>query len=136
MTQASLKKFMYLSIAAAIATILLKFYAFWLTGSMGFFSDALESFVNLAGALVALIMLIVSAKPADKEHEFGHSKAEYFSSAIEGTLIVLAALSIIWSAIPRLLHPKPLENINIGLMYSVGASLIHLVVAVVMITYG
>jgi len=136
MTKTSLKKFMYLSIAAAIATILLKFYAFWLTGSMGFFSDALESFVNLAGAVVALIMLIVSAKPADKGHEFGHSKAEYFSSAIEGTLILLAALSIIWSAIPRLFHPKPLENINIGLLFSVGASLINLVVAVVLIKNG
>jgi len=127
---------MYLSIAAAIATILLKFYAFWLTGSMGFFSDALESFVNLAGAVVALIMLIVSAKPADKEHEFGHGKAEYFSSAIEGTLILLAALSIIWSAFPRLLHPKPLDNLNVGLLFSVGASLINLVVAIVLIKNG
>lgn len=136
MTQTSLKKFMYLSIAAAIATILLKFYAFWLTGSMGFFSDALESFVNLAGAVVALIMLIVSAKPADKEHEFGHGKAEYFSSAIEGTLILLAALSIIWSAFPRLLHPKPLDNLNVGLLFSVGASLINLVVAIVLIKNG
>jgi cation diffusion facilitator family transporter len=136
MEQNSLKQFIYLSIAAAVATILLKFYAFYLTGSMGFFSDALESFVNLIGAIIALIMLHISAKPADKEHEYGHTKAEYFSSAIEGALIVLAALSIIRSAVPRIIEPTPLENLNIGLLFSLGASLINLVVALILIKNG
>jgi len=136
MKQESLKKFIYLSIAAAVVTILLKFYAFYLTGSMGFFSDALESFVNLFAAVVALIMLTISAKPADKEHEYGHSKAEYFSSAIEGALIVLAALSILRSAVPRLFDPKPLTNIDIGLAFSLAASLVNLTVSLVLIHYG
>jgi cation diffusion facilitator family transporter len=136
MEQNSLKQFIYLSIAAAVATILLKFNAFYLTGSMGFFSDALESFVNLIGAIIALIMLHISAKPADKEHEYGHTKAEYFSSAIEGALIVLAALSIIRSAVPRIIEPTPLENLNIGLLFSLGASLINLVVALILIKNG
>lgn len=136
MKQESLKKFIYLSIAAAVVTILLKFYAFYLTGSMGFFSDALESFVNLFAAVVALIMLTISAKPADKEHEYGHSKAEYFSSAIEGALIVLAALSILRSAVPRLFEPKPLTNIGRGLLFSVAASLVNLAVSLVLIHNG
>jgi len=136
MKQESLKKFIYLSIAAAVVTILLKFYAFYLTGSMGFFSDALESFVNLFAAVVALIMLTISAKPADKEHEYGHSKAEYFSSAIEGALIVLAALSILLSAVPRLFDPKPLTNIDIGLVFSLAASLVNLTVSLVLIHNG
>ena len=105
---------MYLSIAAAVVTILLKFTAYKVTGSIGFFSDALESIVNLLAAVFGLIMLHVSEKPADEGHEFGHSTAEYFSSAIEGSLILLAAFSIIWSAVPRLIHPIALENINIG----------------------
>lgn len=136
MQQKSLKQFIYLSLAAAVATILLKFYAFYLTGSTGFFSDALESFVDLIGAIMALIMLTISAKPADKEHEYGHTKAEYFSSAIEGALIVLAALSIIRSAVPRIIEPTPLENLNAGLLFSLGASLINLVVALILIENG
>src|SRR5665648_5297 len=101
----SLKKFIYLSIAAALATISLKLFAYFLTGSIGLFSDALESGVNLLAAVVALFMITLAEKPADEEHAFGHHKAEYFSSAIEGGLIILAAFSIIWSAIPRIIHP-------------------------------
>lgn len=127
---------MYLSIVAAIVTILLKFTAYRVTGSIGFFSDALESLVNLLAAAFGLAMLHVSEKPADAEHEFGHSKAEYFSSAIEGALILLAAFSIIWSAIPRLIHPITLENINIGLLFSIGASLVNLAVGQVLIRNG
>ncbi len=127
---------MYLSIAAGIATILLKFAAYRVTGSIGFFSDALESIVNLLAASFGLIMLHVSEKPADEGHEFGHSKAEYFSSAIEGALILLAAFSIIWSAIPRLINPITLENINIGLLFSVGASLVNLTVGQILIRNG
>ena len=132
----SLKKYIYLSIVAAIATISLKFLAYQLTGSVGIFSDALESCVNLVAAVFALIMLTIAEKPADDEHVFGHGKAEYFSSAIEGGLIVLAAFSIIWSAIPRLIHPQPLENVGIGLLVAICASGINLAVALVLLKNG
>jgi len=132
----SLKKFVYLSIAAAIATIGLKLLAYSLTGSVGLFSDALESCVNLIAAVVALFMITLAEKPADEEHAFGHHKAEYFSSAVEGGLIVLAAFSIIWSAIPRLIHPQPLENVGIGLLVAVGASGINLAVGLILIKNG
>ena len=132
----SLKKFIYLAIAAAVATIALKLFAYFLTGSVGLFSDALESGVNLIAAVVALFMITLAEKPADEEHAYGHYKAEYFSSAIEGGLIVLAAFSIIWSAIPRIIHPQPLENVGIGLLVSLGASVINLVVGLVLIKNG
>jgi cation diffusion facilitator family transporter len=132
----SLKKFIYLSIVASIATITLKLLAWYLTNSVGLFSDALESCVNLAAAVIALIMLTIAEKPADEEHAFGHSKAEYFSSAIEGGMIILAAFSIIWSAIPRVIHPKPLENVGIGSLVAVGASIINLVVALILLKNG
>ena len=132
----SLKKFAYLSIAAAVATISLKMLAYFLTNSVGLLSDALESCVNLIAAIVALFMIILAEKPADEEHAFGHHKAEYFSSAIEGGLIVLAAFSIIWSAIPRLIHPVALENVGIGLLIAVGASGINLAVALVLLKNG
>lgn len=130
---ASLTRFAWLSIAAAVTTIALKASAYLLTGSVGLLSDALESIVNLVGALMALAMLTVAARPADEEHEFGHSKAEYFSSGVEGTLILLAAVSIIASAIPRLITPRPLEQIGLGLGVSVVASLINLGVAQVLL---
>jgi cation diffusion facilitator family transporter len=132
----SLAKFLYLSIAAAIVTIILKFYAYHLTGSMGLLSDALESFVNLFAVLFALLMLRISQKPADEDHLFGHSKAEYFSSAAEGALILIAAFSIIRSAIPRIIEPAPLENINVGLLFSLLASVVNLVVGSVLIGIG
>jgi len=135
-SQSSLQKFLFLSIAAAIVTILLKFYAYYITDSMGFLSDALESFVNLFAAIFALIILNVSQRPADDGHKFGHSKAEYFSSAVEGALILVAALSIIWSAIPRIIDPKPLENINTGLLFSLLASLVNLLVGQILIKNG
>lgn len=131
-----LRKFIYLSIAAAIVTILLKFYAYYVTGSMGFLSDALESFVNLFAAIFALVMFNISLKPADKEHEFGHSKAEYFSSAAEGALILIAAFTIIWSAVPRLIDPRPIENINTGLLFSLLASLVNLGVGMTLVRQG
>ncbi|MEW5904336.1 MAG: cation diffusion facilitator family transporter [Pseudomonadota bacterium] len=125
----SLKRFAWLSISAAIATIVLKGVAWWLTGSVGLLSDALESFVNLAGALMALAMLSLAETPADDKHAYGHGKAEYFSSAFEGFLILLAALSIAWTAIDRLLHPQSLTDVGIGLAVSVAASLINLFAA-------
>jgi len=127
--RSSLTRFAWLSIGAAILTIALKSIAYLLTGSVGLLSDALESLVNLVGALMALAMLIVAARPADEEHAYGHSKAEYFSSGVEGTLILIAAVSIVVAAVPRLITPKPLEQIGLGLAVSVGASLINLGVA-------
>ena len=124
-----LKRYAWLSIAAAIATILLKGVAWWLTGSVGLLSDALESFVNLAGALMALAMLTLAATPADDKHAYGHGKAEYFSSAFEGFLILLAAVSIGYAAIERFLHPQALQDVGIGLLVSVAASLINLFAA-------
>lgn len=132
----SLKKFIYLSLAAAVCTILLKFYAFYLTGSMGLYSDALESIVNFFAAAIALVILHISEKPADHDHEFGHSKAEYFSSAIEGALILVAAFSILYSAVPRIFAPKPIENIGPGLLISLSASLINMGAALVLIKNG
>ncbi len=129
MASVQLKRYAWLSIAAAIATILLKGVAWWLTGSVGLLSDALESFVNLAGALMALAMLTLAATPADDKHAYGHGKAEYFSSAFEGFLILLAAVSIAYTAIERLLHPRALEEVGVGLAISVLASLINLFAA-------
>ncbi|HET7775278.1 MAG TPA: cation diffusion facilitator family transporter, partial [Azospira sp.] len=126
MPHTSLTRYAWLSIAAAIATILLKGAAWWWTGSVGLLSDALESFVNLAGALMALWMLTLSAQPADDKHAYGHSKAEYFASGFEGLLILAAALVIAHTAIGRLLAPQELQQVGLGLGISVLASLINL----------
>jgi cation diffusion facilitator family transporter len=122
--------FAWLSIAAAVATIALKAIAWWLTGSVGLLSDAMESFVNLAGASFALVMIVVAARPPDDEHPFGHAKAEYFSSGFEGILIFGAAAAIIWTAVARLLAPQPHEAIGIGLAVSAVATAINLGVAI------
>src|SRR5512140_1850682 len=134
--RSSLTRFAWLSIAAALITIALKASAYLLTGSVGLLSDALESVVNLVGALMALAMLTIAARPADEEHDFGHSKAEYFSSGVEGVLILLAAVSIIVAAIPRLIAPKPLEQVGLGLGVSVVASLVNFFVAQVLLRAG
>ena len=126
MLHVSLKRYAWLSIAAALATILLKGWAWWITGSVGLLSDALESFVNLAGAMMALAMLSLAARPADNNHAHGHGKAEYFSSAFEGFLILIAAAAIAYTAIERLLNPQPLEAVGIALAISVVASIINL----------
>jgi cation diffusion facilitator family transporter len=129
----SLTRFAWLSIAAALATMALKAAAYWLTGSVGLLSDALESLVNLAGALMALAMLTVAAWPADENHAYGHGKAEYFSAGVEGALILIAAIAIAVAAIDRLLHPRPIEQVGIGLAVSVVASLLNLGVALVLL---
>ena len=136
MLSTSLKRYAYLSIAAALATIVLKGVAWWLTGSVGLLSDALESFVNLAGALMALAMLSLAEAPADEEHAHGHGKAEYFSSAFEGFLILVAAISIGYAAVDRLLHPQALESVGIGLGVSFAASLINLATARILMKVG
>jgi len=129
----NLTRFAWLSIAAAIATMALKGVAYLLTGSVGLLSDALESLVNLAGALMALAMLTVAARPPDEEHAYGHGKAEYFSAGAEGALIVIAALSIAVAAVDRLMHPRPLQQLGLGLTVSVVAGLLNLAVALVLL---
>jgi cation diffusion facilitator family transporter len=129
----SLTRYAWLSIAAAVATIVLKSTAYLLTGSVGLLSDAVESLVNLVGAIMALSMLTVAARPPDDDHAFGHSKAEYFSSGVEGSLILVAALSIGVAAVQRLMSPKPLESVGVGLAVSVAASLVNLGVSVVLL---
>lgn len=126
------RHYFWMSTAAAVATITLKTAAWWLTGSMGLLSDAMESFVNLAGASFALWMITIAKCPPDEDHPLGHSKAEYFSSGFEGLLIVGAAVAIIWSASMRLLEPQPLESVGLGLAFSVVSSLINLFVALAM----
>jgi len=128
----SISRFAWLSIGAAVITIVLKFGAYAMTGSVGLLSDALESLVNLAGAGMTLAMLTIAARPADEEHAYGHSKAEYFSSGFEGGLILLAALSIVVAAVPRLLNPQPLEQVGVGLAVAVAASIVNLSVALVL----
>lgn len=132
MSTQSLTRFAWLSIAAALVTMALKTIAYWLTGSVGLLSDALESLVNLAGAVMALAMLSVAARPADEDHAYGHGKAEYFSAGAEGAMIVIAAVSIAVAAVDRLLHPRPIEKVGIGLAVSVGASLVNLSVALIL----
>lgn len=135
-TPVNLRRYAWISIGAAVSTILLKGVAWWLTGSVGLLSDAIESLVNLAGALMALWMLAVAERPSDEGHPFGHSKAEYFSSAFEGFLIVVAAASIGYTAVGRLFNPQPLEGVGLGLAVSVAASAINLAVARLLMKVG
>ena len=128
----SLTRFAWLSIAAAILTIGLKTAAYLITDSVGLLSDALESVVNLVGALMALAMLTIAVRPADEDHAYGHYKAEYFSSGVEGTLILIAAVSIGVAAVERLLNPKSLEQIGLGLGVAVAASLVNLGAALIL----
>ncbi|HSV68986.1 MAG TPA: cation diffusion facilitator family transporter [Methylibium sp.] len=114
-----------LSVAVALVTIALKTGAWWLTGSVSLLSDALESLVNLAGAVFALAMVTLAAQPPDAEHPYGHHKAEYFSSGFEGVLIFAAALGIVWAAVGRLLAPQPVEQLGLGLGLSVASSVLN-----------
>ncbi|MEC5386911.1 cation diffusion facilitator family transporter [Uliginosibacterium sp. H3] len=123
------RRYARLSITAALATITLKLCAWWVSGSVGLLSDALESFVNLAGALFAMVMLHIANEPADEDHPFGHSKAEYFSSGFEGTLIFVAAGAILWTAIPRLTQPAELESLGVGLWFSAASTALNLAVS-------
>jgi cation diffusion facilitator family transporter len=128
-----LRRFAFLSIAAAVVTIGMKTVAWRMTGSVGLLSDALESLVNLVAAVITLTMLIIAARPADEEHAYGHGKAEYFASGAEGALILLAAGAIAWAAIGRLLAPRPLEQVGWGVLVSAGASLVNFGVARVLL---
>lgn len=124
-TSRSLTRFAWMSIAAAIITITLKATAYLMTGSVGLLSDALESVVNLVAAVVALIVLIIAAREPDDEHAYGHTKAEYFSSGLEGGLILIAAIGIFWTSIPRLISPEPIEQVGAGLLVAVAASAVN-----------
>jgi cation diffusion facilitator family transporter len=131
-----LTRFAWLSIGAALATIALKLAAWRLTGSVGLLSDALESGVNLAAAIVTLLMLGLASRPADDAHAYGYSKAEYFASGAEGALIIVAAAGIAWAAVDRLLAPRAIEAPGLGLAVSGVASLVNLAVARVLLAAG
>ncbi len=119
------QQYLKLSVLVAVLTIALKTAAWWWTGSVGLLSDALESGVNLAGALFGLAMVTIARRPPDEDHPFGHHKAEYFSSAFEGALILIAALGIAWAAIDRLRAPQPLEQLGVGLVLSLVSTAIN-----------
>lgn len=131
-----LARLLWLSVAAAIATITLKTLAWGLTGSVGLLSDAAESVVNLVAALFALVIVHWAARPPDEDHPYGHEKADYLSAGVEGSLILLAALTIAFSATRRLLDPQPISDVGIGLTVAVAASVINLVVARMLLTAG
>ena len=131
-----LSRYGWLAVATAFATILLKAGAWLVTGSVGLLADAAESLVNLVAAAVALIVLKVAARPADANHNFGHTKAEYFSAAVEGVMIFVAAISIVVFALQRLVFPQPIESLGIGLMISVIASVLNGAVALVLLRAG
>jgi cation diffusion facilitator family transporter len=134
--RAALTKFAKLSIGAALATIVLKTGAYLLTGSVGLLSDAIESLVNLLGAVMALGMLVIAARPADNDHVYGHTKAEYFASITEGLLILGAAAGIMISAAQRLIEPRAIEQVELGLIVSGIASVINFVVSRILLKAG
>jgi len=127
------RSYLKLSIAVALATIALKTGAWWVTDSVSLLSDALESLVNLAGAMFALTMVTVADQPPDADHPYGHHKAEYFSSGFEGVLIMVAALAIVWAAGHRLLDPQPLEDVGLGLALSITSSVLNGALALAML---
>ena len=126
---AQVARYLKISVAVAVATIGLKTAAWWFTDSVSLLSDALESLVNLAGAMFALAMVTVAAQPADEDHPYGHHKAEYFSSGFEGVMITAAALAIVWASVHRLLDPQPLEQVGLGLALSVASSVLNAALA-------
>ena len=134
--QRMLERFMWISIAASLFVIALKAYAAYVTGSVGFLSDALESLANVAAAMVGLWALKLSAKPADENHNFGHAKAEYFAAQVEGSLILVASVAIIYTAVQRLITPQPVKQLGIGLLFSVVATLINLGVGAMLVRAG
>ncbi len=130
---AQVARYLKVSVAVAVATIGLKTAAWWFTGSVSLLSDALESLVNLAGAMFALAMVTVAAQPADEDHPYGHHKAEYFSSGFEGVMITVAALAIVWASVQRLLAPQPLDQVGLGLVLSVLSSALNAALAFAML---
>ena len=135
-TRPDLRKYAWLAIGTAVLTVLLKASAWAITGSVGLLSDAAESMVNLVAAIVALVSLTIAARPADDNHHFGHTKAEYFSAALEGIMVFVAAASIIYLGIERLLNPRPLESLGIGLAISMTAAVLNGIVGRILIKVG
>lgn len=129
----SVRTFLQLSVLAALATIALKTGAWWVTGSVGLLSDAMESLVNLAAALFGLAMVTIAQAPADDDHPYGHNKAEYFSSGFEAMMILGASLAILWTAVNRWLDPQPLEGLGLGVVLSIVSSVINGVLASAML---
>ncbi|HKY02659.1 MAG TPA: cation diffusion facilitator family transporter [Burkholderiales bacterium] len=129
MSRRALTRYAWLSVGAAIVTIALKTAAWWFTDSVGLLSDALESLVNLAAALLTLCMLTLAARPPDERHAYGYSKAEYLSGGIEGALILLAAILIMYAATLRFISPQPILRIDVGVVVSILASIVNFVVA-------
>ncbi|MEH6820463.1 MAG: cation diffusion facilitator family transporter [Dietzia psychralcaliphila] len=132
----TLKKFAWLSVATSIVTISLKLVAWWVTGSVGLLADAAESVVNLVAAVVALIAITVAERPADDDHQFGHSKAEYFSAGVEGAMIFVAATFILYTGVERLLNPVPIGSLGLGLAISVVAAVVNGVVGTLLVRAG
>ena len=132
----TLKKFAWLSVATSIVTISLKVVAWWVTGSVGLLADAAESVVNLVAAVVALIAITVAERPADDDHQYGHSKAEYFSAVVEGAMIFVAATFILYTGVERLINPVPIESLGLGLAISVVAAVINGIVGTLLIRAG
>ena len=126
------KRLLWASVGVALITIALKALAWWLTDSVGLLSDAMESLVNLASAMFGLLMVTVAEAPPDEDHPYGHHKAEYFSSGFEGILIIVAGLGILWAAGHRVFDPQPLEQVGLGLVLSVGSSVLNGLLAWVM----
>ena len=127
------RRLLQASITVALLTIGLKTAAWWITGSVGLLSDALEALVNLAGASFGLLMVTIATRPADHDHPYGHHKAEYFSSGFEGVLIVVAAVAIIWAAVARLLVPQPLQQLDLGLLFTGLSTALNAALAAVML---
>jgi cation diffusion facilitator family transporter len=134
--QPGLKRYAVLSVVAALVTISLKGTAYWITGSVGLLSDALESMVNLVAATIALFALVVAARPADEEHAYGHTKVEYFASGFEGALILFAAATIGFAAIGRLVHPQPVVMVGVGLVLVLIATAVNFAVARLLLQAG
>ncbi|MGA7689335.1 MAG: cation diffusion facilitator family transporter [Jiangellales bacterium] len=131
-----LQRYAWLSIGAAVTTILLKSTAAWITGSVGLLSDAFESGVNLVAAVVALVALKAAARPPTTHHHFGLGKAEYMSAAVEGSMILVAAVAILWTAVDRLVNPQPIEQLGVGLVISAVAAAINLAVGLLLVRTG
>lgn len=136
MSERSLTKYAVVSIAAALLTMGLKVGAWLVTGSVGLLSDALESSVNLVAALIMFLALRVAARPADESHQYGHEKVELFSAAAEGLMIVATAVVIAWSAIERLIHPRPLQDIGVGVVIGLAAAAVNLAVGLWLVRGG
>ena len=127
---------MSISIAVSVVLMGLKFYTFWLTGSTAVLSDALESIINVVASGFALWSVVLSAKPPDASHPYGHGKAEFFSAGFEGCLIIFAAAGIIWEAIPEIMAPKSLPNLDAGLLILFAASLANFVLGTALVRTG